>query len=213
MNEVVVIDYGIGNLYSVKRALEYCGAKVILTDDADVIINSTRVILPGVGAFKNGMNGLEAKGLIPVLKEYARNGNFLLGICLGMQMLATSSEEFGAHLGLDIIPGHVGKISNLGSNGVTHKIPHIGWTELIKTDQNKEWNNTILSGQKLSDSVYIVHSYAVTPDNPDYRLADCLYNGLKISAVIKKGNIYGCQFHPEKSGKVGLEILRKFITL
>ena len=213
MNEVVVIDYGAGNLYSVKRALEYCGADVILTDDADVILNSRRVILPGVGAFKNGMNGLLDRGLVPVIQEYARNGNFLLGICLGMQMLVTSSEEFGHHMGLNIIPGHVGKISNKGANGMPHKIPHIGWTELIKTEQKKDWKDTIISQQKLSDSVYIVHSYAVTTDNPDYRLADCVYNGLKISAVINKGNVYGCQFHPEKSGRVGLEILRKFLSL
>ena len=213
MNEVVVIDYGIGNLYSVKRALEYCGADVILTDDAEAILNSHRVILPGVGAFKNGMNELLNRGLVPVLQEYARSGNLMLGICLGMQMLVTSSEEFGHHMGLNIIPGHVVKIPNNGVNGMSHKIPHIGWTELIKTEQKKDWNNTIISQQKLSDSVYIVHSYAVTTDDPDYMLADCVYNGLKISAVINKGNVYGCQFHPEKSGRVGLEILRKFLSL
>jgi glutamine amidotransferase len=213
MNEVVVIDYGAGNLYSVKRALEYCGADVILTDDAEIILNSQRIILPGVGAFKDGMNGLLNRGLVPVLQEYARSGNVMMGICLGMQMLVTTSEEFGHHAGLNIIPGHVERIPNKGVNGMPHKIPHIGWTELIKTEQKKDWNNTIISQQKLRDSVYIVHSYAVTPDDPDHRLADCLYNGLKISAVINKGNIYGCQFHPEKSGKVGLEILRKFLTL
>lgn len=213
MKEVVVVDYGIGNLYSVSRALEFCGAKVILTNDPDVIIKSSKVILPGVGAFENGMNGLETKGLIPVIQDYAKKGNFLLGICLGMQMLASSSDEFGSHKGLNIIPGHVSKISNHGEYGRFHKIPHIGWTELIKTDQNIDWDNTILANQSFNDSVYIVHSYAVTPESPESKLADCLYNGLKITAVIRKENVYGCQFHPEKSGEVGLNILRNFLSL
>ncbi len=213
MKEVVIVDYGIGNLYSVSRAIEFCGAKAILSSDPDVIIKSSKVILPGVGAFENGMNGLETKGLIPVIQEYAKKGNSLLGICLGMQMLVSSSEEFGSHKGLNIIPGHVSKISNCGEDGTPHKIPHIGWTELIKTEQNTDWNNTILSNQNFNDSVYIVHSYAVTPKSPESKLADCLYNGLKITAVIRKENVYGCQFHPEKSGEVGLNILQNFLSL
>lgn len=213
MSSVAVVDYGVGNLFSVCRALEHCGAKVTLTDDPKTISNAPRLVLPGVGAFADGMRGLAERGLITVLQEYADSGRPLLGICLGMQMLATVSEEFGEHEGLGIIPGRVMAIPNTGIDGTPHKIPHIGWAGLEPPELAADWSGSILANLKSGDSVYLVHSYAVVPGNDGHRLADCFYNGRRISASIRKGNIYGCQFHPEKSGDIGLRILDQFLLV
>ena len=131
MTEVTVIDYGVGNLLSVSRALEHCGARVTITSDAAVILNSARVVLPGVGAFADGMAALRALGLDAVVRQVATNGTPLLGICLGMQMLFDESEEFGLTTGLGLIPGRVVKIPAASKTGAQHKIPHIGWSDLF----------------------------------------------------------------------------------
>lgn len=213
MSSVVVIDYGVGNLFSVRRALEYCGAEVTLTSDPRAILSASRLVLPGVGAFADGMRGLAEHGLISAIQAYANSGRPFLGICLGMQMLATASEEFGEHAGLGIVPGRVTAIPRTGIDGTPHKIPHIGWTELAQPERAADWGNTILADLEPGASVYLVHSYAVTPENDSHRLADCFYNGRRISAAIRKGNVYGCQFHPEKSGEAGLRILDRFCRL
>lgn len=207
---VTVIDYGVGNLLSVTRALEYCGAEVSLTDSPDEIIKSERLVLPGVGAFEDGMKGLRDKNLIDAIKLFAEMNKPFLGICLGMQLMLDSSEEFGNHMGLGLISGKVQAIPNKGMNGESHKIPHIGWAGLqIKHNSH----NTILSDIPKDSCVYFVHSFCVVPSDDAHRLADCTYNGRVISASIHSGNIYGCQFHPEKSGEVGLKILSNFIAL
>ncbi len=211
MSAAVVVDYGVGNLFSVRRALEHCGADVTLTDDPRTILHAPRLVLPGVGAFADGMRGLEERGLISVLREYADSGRPFLGICLGMQMLASVSEEFGEHRGLGIIPGRVTAIPNTGMDGALHKIPHIGWAALEQPERATDWSGSILAGLKPGDSVYLVHSYAVVPEDDEHRLADCFYDGRRISAAIRKGLVYGCQFHPEKSGSVGLRILDQFL--
>jgi len=213
MPKVTVIDYGIGNLLSVCRALEYCGATVELTDSPEQILKAQFLILPGVGAFADGMEGLRQRNLIPAILQYASNGNPLLGICLGMQLLMDSSEEFGNNKGLGLIPGRVVAIPPTGLNGEPHKIPHIGWNELILPNLIGTWENTILDKVKPGDSVYFVHSFTCVPSDPRYRLADCNYNGRIISAAIKSHNIYGCQFHPEKSGIIGLRIIQEFLKL
>jgi imidazole glycerol-phosphate synthase subunit HisH len=211
--DVVVIDYGIGNLYSVRRAFEFCEANVVLTEDKQMILDAPRLILPGVGAFADGMRGLIERGLDKTIIEYVKTGKPLLGICLGMQMLASKSYEFGEHKGLDIIPGKVLPISRQDENGNPHKIPHIGWEDLVKPNDNIEWAGTILENAKQGESFYHVHSFTVIPDKDEFRLADCFYNGIKISSVIKKQNVYGCQFHPEKSGKAGLTLLKQFLEI
>jgi imidazole glycerol-phosphate synthase subunit HisH len=208
--QVTVIDYGIGNLFSVGRALEHCGAEVTFTSDPALIESAPRLVLPGVGAFANGIQGLRDRGLVEPIRRYAASGRPLLGICLGMQMLAGVSEEFGTHEGLGLIPGRVVAVPDHTTAGVPHKIPHIGWNGLLAT-AGVSWSETLLDDTPEGTAVYLVHSYAVTPEDPAHRLADCLYGGHRICAAIRRGNIVGCQFHPEKSGEVGLRILRRFL--
>ncbi|MGB6308413.1 MAG: imidazole glycerol phosphate synthase subunit HisH [Steroidobacteraceae bacterium] len=209
--EIAVVDYGVGNLLSVRRALEYCGAAVTVTADHDALLASPRVILPGVGAFANGMAELRRRGLDGVAREIAARGTPLLGICLGMQMLLDGSEEFGASTGLGLIPGKVVPVPAVTALGQPQKIPHIGWNALTASENSRSWSGTLLSGIEPSEAVYFVHSYMAQPADSGHRLADCLYGGIRISAVVGRGNVYGCQFHPEKSGSVGLKVLRSFL--
>lgn len=210
--DVAIIDYGTGNLFSVRRSFERCGASVVISDDPQVLLSAPRLVLPGVGAFADGMRGLIERGLDKVVVEFANTGKPLLGICLGMQMLTSVSEEFGEHKGLDIIPGRVVPIPKITIEGKPHKIPHIGWSGLLRPNGLSGWQGSILEGLIPGDAVYLVHSFAVQPDNGAHRLADCDYNGQVISAAIRKGNVYGAQFHPEKSGIIGLGIIRNFLT-
>jgi imidazole glycerol-phosphate synthase subunit HisH len=211
--DAVVIDYGMGNLMSVRRGLEYCGASVEITSDPNAILAASKIILPGVGAFSNGMSKLDSLGLSCVIREAVARGRFLLGICLGMQMLLEQSEEFGITRGLGLIPGCVVPIPTKTIDSKAQKIPHIGWNDLVMSHEKGTWDGTILQDAREYSSVYFVHSFMAEPISADYRIADCLYGGLKISAVIGCENIYGCQFHPEKSGEVGLNILKKFLML
>jgi glutamine amidotransferase len=212
MPQVTVIDYGMGNLLSVFRALEHCGAEVLITSDPERVKHAERLVLPGVGAFADGMDGLNKRGLIEAIKEFARAERPFLGICLGMQMMLESSEEFGNHDGLGLVLGRVVAIPLTGTDSQPHKIPHIGWNKLIKPSADTTWENTILAGLNSGVFAYFVHSFTAVPRHVENRLADCDYNGRVLSAVIRSGPYYGCQFHPEKSGEVGLEILHNFIT-
>ena len=212
-SEVTVVDYGLGNLFSVQRAFEQCGANVTISSDPEVIRKAQLLVLPGVGAFADGMSGLMEFGLNDLIRDYASSGQPLLGICLGMQLLATMGEEFGQHAGLNIISGRVVPIPKVGADGLSHKIPHIGWTNLEIPPERKDWGPSILADISPGASVYLVHSYHFVPDDPAHRLADCYYNGIRISAALRQDNVTGCQFHPEKSGKVGLRILQSFLTI
>jgi glutamine amidotransferase len=209
---VTVVDYGIGNLLSVARALEYCGARVRLADRAADIMGADLLVLPGVGAFADGMAELRGRKLDRAVVEFADSGKPLLGICLGMQMLLSASEEFGEHAGLDIIPGRVRAIPPIGADGRAHKIPHIGWNSLRFPQGTTTWHKTILRDTAPGTAVYFVHTYTAVPDNPAHRLADSVYDGQLISAAVRAGSVYGCQFHPEKSGPAGLEILAQFLA-
>lgn len=209
--EITIIDYGVGNLLSVSRGLEHCGAKVNMSSDPEFILKSQKIILPGVGAFPNGMRALIELGLDTVIKEVVNNGVPLLGICLGMQLLLDESEEFGITKGLGVIPGKVVPIPNNSVDGEIQKIPHIGWNSLVKS--GVDWQNTILQEVREHDAAYFVHSFMASPEKSEDRLADAWYGGHKISAVIAKGYTTGCQFHPEKSGEVGLKILRNFVRI
>jgi glutamine amidotransferase len=212
MIEVVVVDCGVGNLLSVSRALEHCGARVVITSDAAAILASALVVLPGVGAFADGMAALQAKGLDDVVRQVAASGKPLLGICLGMQMLLDESEEFGVTRGLGLIPGRVVNIPARTTAGGLHKIPHIGWNELVLPAQRDSWQGGLLADVEPGEAVYFVHSFMAEPASPAHRLADCSYGGIPISAAVKRDNVMGCQFHPEKSGDVGLKILRRFLA-
>ncbi len=210
---ITVVDYGIGNLFSVRRAFESCGAVVHITDSPGDIENARRLVLPGVGAFADGMQGLHDRNLVEAIRRYGLSGRPMLGICLGMQLLATRSEEFGDHEGLGLFPGRVVAIPNVGLDGRPHKIPHVGWSALVRPVGRPEWKGTILEPVQEGAAVYLVHSYTLVPDSPGLRLADCNYGGHLISAALRRGAVYGCQFHPEKSGPIGLAIIRQFAEL
>lgn len=211
--EVTVIDYGAGNLLSVQRGLEHCGAKVTLTADPEQILAAKRVVLPGVGAFGSAMQALERLGLVAVIRELARRQTPLLGICLGMQLLLEESEEFGITAGLGLIPGRVIPVPVQTLSGEKQKIPHIGWSALQPSGVSSGWHGTLLQDNHQGESAYFVHSYMAAPSNPAHRIAECVYGGHLIPATIGRDQITGCQFHPEKSGEVGLKILRRFILL
>jgi len=212
MHEVTIIDYGMGNLLSVARVFEKCGVNVKLSGNAREIEKAERIVLPGVGAFCDGMAGLSERNVVDSIKNFVLTERPFLGICLGMQMMLNTSEEFGSHEGLGLIPGKVAPIPATGEDGTPHKIPHIGWNELVSRG-GTSWDGTILTGISEGTAVYFVHSFAVVPSDERHRLADVLYNGRLISAAIRLGNTYGTQFHPEKSGEAGLEIVANFLKL
>lgn len=211
-NDVTVVDYGIGNLFSVCRALEYCGANVQLTRNPEEVLSASKVLLPGVGAFDAGMRRLNEYDLADAIKGFSFGGGFLLGICLGMQMLLESSEEFGADVGLGIIPGQVVSLPAQTEDGEHSKIPHIGWSDLRMPDGRRSWDDTLLRTTKEGTAMYFLHSFMAIPSDAKYRHADCLYDGTKIPALIGYENVWGAQFHPEKSGEGGLKILREFLS-
>ena len=187
---VTIIDYGSGNMLSVTRAFEYCGAVPVLSVDPDAIDKAERLVLPGVGAFADGMQGLRDRGLVEPIRRFAASGRPLLGICLGMQMLATASEEFGEHEGLGVVPGRVVPVPNVDSEGAAQKIPHIGWAELTPPTVSR-WAGTILEGLAEGSSVYLVHSFHFVPDDSTHRLADCYYGGHRLVAAVEAGNVIG----------------------
>mgnify|MGYP006083397951 CR=1 FL=1 len=207
---IVIIDYGIGNLLSVTRAVEFCGANPILTDCPNKITNADRLILPGVGAFSDGMKGLADKNLIGPINDFVRKGNPFMGICLGMQMMLDESDEFGINKGLGLISGKVTSIPKNSLNDNKYKIPHTGWNSLESGAKCKNWQNTILQNTKKGECVYFVHSFYAIPKKEEHVLATCSYAGKDLCAVVNNENIYGCQFHPEKSGAFGISILGTF---
>jgi glutamine amidotransferase len=210
---VLVVDYGVGNLLSVCRAFEACGARAELSGNASRIAAAERLVVPGVGAFGDCMGELRKRDLVKPILDYVAKGAPVLGICVGMQMLMEVGEEFGEHQGLGVVPGRVRAIPQTRPDGIPHKIPHIGWSELHRPSTDFDWNGTILDGIEPGSTCYFVHSFTADPADDRYRLADCDYHGRRISAALYAGNVFGTQFHPEKSGEIGLRILRNFLTL
>lgn len=198
---ITIIDYGAGNLFSVQNALNFLGVENNISSRVEDIISADKLILPGVGAFPDAMKMLDEAGLTEVIKEQAKK-KALMGICLGMQMLFDKSYEFGETEGLGLIPGTV-ELMHPASDLV---IPHIGWNSLEKNEPCK-----LLESVNDGDYVYFVHSYAAVTDSKNVA-AYCDY-GMKVPALVMSGNVYGCQFHPEKSGKTGLGILKTFASL
>ena len=209
--KITIIDYGCGNILNLARAINFLGYEADTTHDKNKIINSSHVILPGVGAFGNAMKQIEKYNLRNTILEYAKSNKPLLGICLGMQILLTVSHEFGVHKGLGLIEGKVIKISNKKNKEI--KIPHMGWNEIYPNNNKKEWKNKILKNFSTGKSFYFVHSFVcITKDN-DSTIAVCNYSNISIPAVIVAGNVFGCQFHPEKSADNGLTVLKNFCEI
>ena len=200
MGRIVLIDYGMGNLMSVSKALEYVGGEVRLARTPAEAEGAEGIVLPGVGAFGDGMEHLKAAGFVPFLREKAAAGRPLLGICLGMQMLMDSSEESPGVPGLSIIPGKVLRFPDAGL-----KVPQIGWNSIIPAP-----DNPFLQGIPGNAFFYFVHSYYVQPEDPADTAALCHYM-IDFAAAVRRGNTFAVQFHPEKSQDCGLTILRNFI--
>mgnify|MGYP001270561158 CR=1 FL=1 len=211
MKKITIIDYGCGNILNLARAIEFLGYEPEITKDEKKIVNSSNVILPGVGAFSHAMKQLERHNLHKIIKDYANLKKPLLGICLGMQLLFTKSYEFGEHAGLNLIEGEVVKISN--KKGKNAKIPHVGWNEIYPSNIQKKWNSKILNSDLVGKSFYFVHSFLCVTKKSESTIAICEYAGIPIPAVVSKDYIFGCQFHPEKSAKDGLSILKNFCDI
>ena len=201
---IAIVDYGVGNLFSLCSSLEFIGAKAIVTPNADDLRAADKIILPGVGAFADAAEKLRLSGLDKVIKEEAAKGKPLMGICLGMQMLFEKSHEYGVHEGLSLLQGEV--IPMAGYIDPSLKIPHIGWNAL-----HVRREHPLFKYVKENDCVYFVHSYFAAGCE-DSLIATAEY-GEELTAAVAKENVMGCQFHPEKSGEVGLNILRGFCEL
>lgn len=201
---IVVVDYGRGNLFSLNQALGHHGIEHCVSGEVEDIQNAHAIILPGVGAFGDAMDTLHQKKLVQPLQRAAEMGTPLMGICLGMQLLFDSSDEFGSHKGLGLIAGTVTRLPTSEKQDAI-RIPNVGWRKLHTNQQNR-------FGSMLHDNtmMYFVHSYAANPENPAHIAATIPVNGHDVTVSVNKDNIFGCQFHPEKSGPEGLEILRIF---
>ena len=210
--KIIIVDYGLGNIFSIQRAINHLGADSQITDNHITIKNADRIILPGVGAFGDGMKELRKKKLDKLLVECAQTGKPILGICLGMQLLMESSEEFGCHEGLNIIPGRVVRFPDSVPNGEKYKIPHVGWSRIYPHISVQKWKNTILAGNTPGEYHYFVHSYRTVPKNEKNILAVTEYGKTKFCSVVRDKNVFGCQFHPELSGEAGLNIYKEFIS-
>ena len=207
---IAVIDYGMGNLRSVQKALEFVGAKVIVTHEPDLILSADSVVLPGVGAFKDCMANLNKLSLIDPIRKFIDSGKPFLGICLGLQVLFEESEEYGPVPGLGILPGKVVKFIGGSSDtrkGPQIKIPHMGWNQ-VKVKKNAP----LFAGVGDSPYFYFVHSYYVVPEDPEM-VATVTHYGIEFVSGIQHENIYAFQFHPEKSQTLGLSILERFSNL
>lgn len=204
---IAIIDYGVGNLFSLTSSFRAIGAEVTVTGDPDLIRSADKIILPGVGAFGDAAKLLQQSGLADVIVEQTRLGKPLLGICLGMQLLLERSFEYGEHKGLGLIPGDVVPISSVVPTD--YKVPHIGWNGLHFP--KKQPASPLFRYVKEGDFVYFVHSYFA--NNCEESIVATTEYGAELTAAVSCGNVYGTQFHPEKSGNVGLNILRAFCEL
>ena len=212
MKKVTIIDYGLSNLLSVQHAFAHFGAETLVTGKAEDVLAADALVLPGVGAFKDGMAGLEKLGLIEPIRQKAAAGTPLLGICLGMQMLFDESEEFGLHKGLGLIPGRVVRIPSTDVQGRPQKVPHISWDPLNPAGGRTDFAGTVLAGVTPGEECYFIHSYEAKPADEADRLADTVYGGRAVCAAAAHGSVVGCQFHPEKSVKVGLRIIEEYLN-
>ena len=202
---IAIIDYGMGNLRSVQKGFEKVGFEAVVTSDPRVVLEAAKVVLPGVGAFRDCMRNLEQGGFVEPIMKVIRDGRPFLGICLGLQLLFTESEEFGVHKGLDIIPGRVVRFpERMTENGEKLAVPHMGWNQIsFKTP------SPLFKGINDSSDVYFVHSYYVRPDDASVVSTQTEY-GLEFCSSIMRDNLVATQFHPEKSQATGIRMLRNF---
>ena len=210
---ISVLDYGLCNILNVMRAFEAIEADARLIDTPADAEAADHLVVPGVGAFKDSMAEVRARGFDDAIARFIDSGRPFLGICVGMQMLFDASEEFGEHEGLGILPGRVRPVPARTTDGLSQRVPHIGWNTLVPAD-GADWSGSILRGVAGEEpEVYFVHSFAAVPERAEDRLANTVYGGHALCAAVRRDNLVATQFHPERSGPAGLEILRDFAAL
>ncbi len=214
--QVAIVDYGMGNLFSVKQACGYAGLQAEITSDPGVVRDAAGVILPGIGAFGDAMATLRRHGLVEALRETAASGRPLFGVCLGMQMLMTESHEFGRHEGLALIPGDVVRLQDAADGLRKLKVPQIGWNRVqAPGDASGEgtphrWQGTLLDGLREGVFMYFVHSFYTRPADRAVVVATTRYGPIEFCSALRLGNVFACQFHPERSGPQGLRMYAQF---
>ena len=208
--KITIVDYNAGNILSVSRAFEACGAKVELASESKKISQASYLVLPGDGSFSYATKKLRELEIFQTIKDFCKKGKPMLGICLGMQLLHESSEEFGDNDGLSLIKGKIKKIND--QKNIKFKVPIIGWHSILKSNF---YDKRFKKIEKVFDKkkFYFVHSYSANPLNKSDLLGYFRFGSLKITAIVGRENILGCQFHPEKSGQNGLSLIKKFLTL
>ncbi len=205
--KIAIVDYGMGNLFSVKQACAHAGVQADITNDKEVIIRAAGVILPGIGAFRDAMETLRKCDLVGTLRDVVASGRPFMGICLGMQLLMTESYEFGRHRGLGIIEGDVVRLHGTDEQEHPLKVPNIGWSRLC---QLRSWKGSVLEDVGDASFMYFVHSYYVRPVNSSAVLSTSRFGQLEFCSSLSQGAVFACQFHPERSGRDGLTIYRRF---
>jgi glutamine amidotransferase len=214
LGPITIVDYGVGNLLSVRRAFQALGCEVRMAQTPGVCLAAERLVLPGVGAFGDCMKQLDRQGLTETIRMFAESGRPLLGICVGMQMLFEYSEEFGRHEGLGMLSGRVAAIPGTHrETGEPLRVPRVGWTPLVSGPGYVDASEALIPVNLLNLDFYFIHSYAAVPLNTYDMVGACQYGGHTICAAVQSGNVMGTQFHPEKSGPVGLSFLKQFASL
>lgn len=208
-NLITIIDYNCGNIFSLIRILEKLNIKHNVSNDPNILVKSDKLILPGVGSFSVGIDNLKKHNIDDCIKQFVKKGNWILGICLGMQLLVTNSEEFGENDGLNLIKGEVKKLKS--TNKKKYKIPHVGWNSIIFKEN--AYSNNLLKNVRNLSNFYFTHSFAVKTTLEENTLAETIYSDNSFSSIILKENILGVQFHPEKSGIAGEKMIRNFTNL
>ncbi len=209
MKKVVIVDYELSNMFSVQNACHHVGMDAVLSSSPEEVASGDALILPGVGSFQKAMSNLESLNLVEQIKEFVLAGKPFLGVCLGLQLLFSESDEFGSHPGLDIIKGKILKFPHSGPNRERHKVPQIGWNRIL-LPKPSEIDQSPLKGVQNGEFMYFVHSYYCLPEDKDVVLTETNYGSIDHCSGILKNNIFAVQFHPEKSGEMGLKIYRNW---
>lgn len=209
-NQVVIVDYQMSNLFSVKHACDFVGLNSIISSDKKDLLSASAIILPGVGAFGDAMDNLKRLDLVNPIKDFIQSGHPFLGICLGMQLLFSESEEFGSHKGIDVIKGSVVRFPKHDKEGKAIKVPQIGWNNIYHPQDHKTWENSYFENVNNKEFMYFVHSYFVKPDKKDSIFSLTTYEEIEYCSALRFKNVFATQFHPEKSGPKGLLIYKNF---
>lgn len=211
---ITLVDYGMANMLNVARAFQHCGADISIATKPSEMADAESLVVPGVGAFADSIREVQARGFDDAIRNFVGTGRPLFGICVGMQLLFDASEEFGEHAGLGILPGHVRAIPRTTTDGAAdQRVPHIGWN-VLRAPAGRHWRDTLLApfeGQE--PAVYFVHSFSAQPAWESDRLADFDYGGHRLCAAVQRDNVMATQFHPERSGETGLDLIRHFISM